>query len=144
MDRTALFYSRPSYSHGGGSLPVFSGSRRQRGGNIFGALRSFFMPVISALGKKVAKQGAKQAVGLAKDVVKDAFMFKNVNDSVLKHGKKRALDLSRFAADEGLNSLERMIGSGKRRRRQSLGKRKRRTKKSKPRRKRRRTVKSLF
>ena len=102
------------------------------------------MPVISALGKKVAKQGAKQAVGLAKDVVKDAFMFKNVNDSVLKHGKKRALDLSRFAADEGLNSLERMIGSGKRRRRQSLGKRKRRTKKSKPRRKRRRTVKSLF
>ena len=146
MDRTAVFYSSPSYSHGG-SMPIFSGSRRQRGGSIFGALKRFFMPVITALGKKVARQGAKQAVGLAKDVVKDAFMFRNVPDSLKTHGKKRALSLGRYAADEGLNTLESMIGSGgrrKKRRKQGLGKRKRSTKKSKPRKKRRRTAKPLF
>ena len=111
MDRTAAFYSTPSYIHGGG-LPIYSGARRQRGGSIFGALKRFFLPVVSAFGKKIAKQGAQQAVGLAKDVVKDAFMFRNVHDSVLKHGKKRALDMTRFAADEGLSTLESMIGSG--------------------------------
>lgn len=155
MDHTAIFYSSPSYIRGGG-LPIYSGSRRQRGGSIFGALKRFFMPVITAFGKKVARQGAKQAVGLAKDVVSDAFMFRNVPDSVIKHGKKRALNLTRYAADEGLNSLENMIGSGppakrRRRRKQSLGKRKTITKKRKqrksqrkPQRKRRRTAKALF
>ena len=146
MDRTAAFYSSPSYSHGG-SMPIFSGSRRQRGGSIFGALKRFFLPVITAIGKKVARHGAQQAVGLAKDVVKDALMSKNVPDSLKRHGKKRALDFTRYAADEGLNSLERMIGSGsrrKKRRKHSLGKRKRSTKKSKSRKKRRRTVKALF
>ena len=121
MDRTAFFYSAPTYAHGAGGMPIFSGSRRQRGRSIFGALQRFFMPIIKGVGQKVAKQGAKQAVGLAKDVVADAFMFRNINDSVQRHGKRRALDLTRYAADEGLNSLERMIGSGK----QSLGKRKR-------------------
>lgn len=166
MDRAAVFYSAPSYYHygAGGAMPVFSGSRRQRGGSIFGALKSFFAPILGGIGRKVMKRGAQEAVGLAKDVVKDAFMFKNVNDSVIRNGKKRALDLTRYAADEGLNSLEQMIGSGKRRRktqrrtaqrrttqrrrtqpRKNLRKRKSRPKKTKSRpKKRRRTVKSLF
>ena len=156
MDRTTAFYSNPSYIHGG-SLPIFSGSRRQRGGSIFGALKRFFMPIVTAFGKKIVRQGAKQAVGLAKDVVQDAMMSKNIPDSLKRHGKKRALDLTRYAAVEGLDSLEKMIGSGtrrKKRRRQSLGKRKRSTKKSQPRKrqprksqprkKRRRTTKALF
>lgn len=144
MDRTANFYASPSYSHGGG-IPIYSGSRRQRGGSIFGALRNMFMPVISALGKKIAKRGAKSAIGLASDVVNDAFAFKNIPDSLAKHGKKRALNLTRYAADEGLNSLQQMIGSGrKRRRRQSLRKRKSSTKRRKPRKKARRTAKPLF
>lgn len=146
MDRTAALYSRPFY---GGGMPVFSGSRRQKGGSIFGALQRFFMPVVKAFGRKIVKHGAQQAVGLAKDVVKDAFLTGNVKDSVRKHGKKRALDLTRYVADEGLSTLQNMIGSGRRRRRrrqQSLRKRKRSSKrsKSKPAKKRRRTVKSLF
>ena len=38
MDHTAAFYSRPSYV--GGAGPIFSGARRQRGGSVFGALKS--------------------------------------------------------------------------------------------------------
>ena len=164
MDRTATFYSGPSYLHGAG-MPVFSGSRRQRGGSIFGAIKNFFLPILKGFGKKVVKRGASEAVGLAKDVVKDAFMFKNVNDSVKQHGKKRALGLTKYAAQEGLDTLEKMIGSGRKRRRvhhsrkrrkvrrsrkrlntQSLRKRRRSTKRSKPRKKQRRhrTTKSLF
>ena len=142
MDHTAAFYSRPFY--GAGGVPVFSGSRRQKGGSIFGAFQRFFIPIAKAFGKKIAKRGAQQAVGLAKDVVKDAFLSRNVSNSALKHGKKRALDLTRYAADEGLSTLENMIGSGDPQ--QSLRKRKRSTKRaqSKPAKKRRRTVKSLF
>ena len=144
MDRTATFYSSPSYRFGSG-IPIFSGARRQRGGSVFGSIKTVLQPVITALGRKIAKQGAKSAVGLARDVAMDALAFKNINDSVLKHGKKRALALTRFATDEGLNDLEKMIGSGRKRRRQSSGKRKRQVKKkSKPRRKSRCTKKALF
>ena len=153
MDRTAAFYAGPSYRYGGGTMPVFSGSRRQRGGSIFGALKRFFMPIITGFGKKIAKRGASEAIGLAGDVAKDAFLSKNVKESLKTNAKRRALDFGKFAADEGLQSLQSMIGSGKRRRRtrhksRRLNSRKRKIgskKKSKPRKKRRRaTVKALF
>ena len=112
MDNTAAFYSCPSYAHIGGNVPIFSGARRQRGGSIFGAIKRFFLPVISAFGKKIARQGAKQAIGLAKDVAKDAFMMKNIPDSLKEHGKKRALNLGRYAADEGLTELQKLVGAG--------------------------------
>lgn len=149
MDRTANFYSGPSYIYGAG-LPIYSGARRQRGGSIFGAIGRFIMPVLKSLGKKIMRKGASEAVGLAKDVVGDAFLGRNIKDSVVKHGKKRALDVGRFTADAGLNQLQQMIGSGRgrtrRRRRQGLGKRKRSVKKSKsrPRKKRRRANKPIF
>ena len=154
MDRTATFYSGPSYRYGGGAMPVFSGSRRQRGGSIFGALKRLFMPVITSLGKKIAKRGASEAVGLAGDVVKDAFLFKNVGESLKSNAKRRALDLGKYSADEGLDAMRNMIGSGKRRRkaraksrRSSLRKRKigAKKRKSKPRKKQRRVrSKALF
>ena len=149
MDRTATFYASPSYVHrGAGVMPVFSGARRQRGGSIFGALKNFFMPVIKGIGKSLAKRGTQEAIGLAKDVVGDAFLFKDVGQSIKERGKKRALNFSKYAADTGLDALENMIGSGKRRRRRTnnLRKRKRSTKRTKtrPKKKRRRVTKSLF
>ena len=39
MDSTRDFYSKPSYV-GGASFPVYSGSRRQVGGRIFGSSSS--------------------------------------------------------------------------------------------------------
>ena len=149
MDRTAAFYSAPSYRYGGGAMPVFSGSRRQRGGSIFGAFKRLFLPFITSFGKRLAKKGAQEAVGLAGDVVKDAFMFKDVKQSLANNAKKRAFDFGKYAAEEGLAGVQSMVGSGKRRRksraRTNLRKRKLSTKrrKSKPR-KRRRTVKTLF
>ena len=154
MDRTANFYSGPSYRYGGGAMPVFSGSRRQRGGSIFGALKRLFWPVITSLGKKIAKRGASEAVGLAGDVVKDAFLSKDVGESLKSNAKRRALDLGKYSADQGLDAMRNMIGSGKRRRktrtkRQRPVLRKRKTtakrRKSKPRKKQRRvTAKPLF
>ena len=136
-------------------MPVFSGSRRQRGGSIFGSIKNFIMPIAKALGRKLVKRGANEAIGLAGDVVKDAFLFKNVNDSIVNNAKRRALDLGKFAADEGLDTLQNMIGSGKSRRRRrksrrSYSRKRKVSKKSRPKKKkrlqrrRRATVKSLF
>ena len=100
----------------------------------------------------MAKKGTQQAVGLAGDVVKDAFMFKDIKQSLANNGKKRAFDFGKYAAEEGLAGLQNMIGSGKRRRksrrrpRTNLRKRKPSVKrrKSKPRKRRRTVNKALF
>ena len=101
MDQTALFYSRPS--HGAG-FPVFMGSRRQRGGGIFGSLKNFFLPVAKKVGRSLFSQG----VGLAKDVMQDALEGKNIKSSFLDRGKSRAINL-------GKSALESMVGKGSRR-----------------------------
>ena len=51
MDDTLAFYSRPSTEYRGGGFPVFAGSRRQRGGGIFGSLKRFFLPIAKNVGK---------------------------------------------------------------------------------------------
>ena len=117
MDRTAAYYSSPTYKFGAGYMPVFSGSRRQKGGSIFGAMKNLFMPVLNALGKKIVKRGAHEAIGLAKDVALNKINPFAGDLNMADEVRKRAVDVGRFAAAEGLDSLEKMIGSGRRHRR---------------------------
>ena len=147
MDRTAAFYSGPSFRFGGG-FPIYSGARRQRGGTIFGAIKRLAMPAIKSLGKKVLRKGATEAIGLTRNVIGDAIAGKNVRSSVQDRAAKRLRSVAKYSADEGLDALENMIGSGKRRRRRrrrgprkSL--RKRKTRKA-GRRKKRGAGKALF
>jgi len=100
MDRTAHFYSQPTYVRGG-SLPIYSGSRRQRGGNVLGALKSFFMPILG----KAARRGVGSALGLAKDVAIDAFSGKNIPNSLKTRGIKRA---KQFGIDTIKDVVEQM------------------------------------
>ena len=78
MDYTANFYSQPSY-RGGASFPVFSGSRRQRGGGIFGSLGKMFLPIAKRVGKKLLREG----VGLARDVAQDVMSGKDIKESLI-------------------------------------------------------------
>lgn len=110
MDHTAAFYSRPS-SHVGGGFNVFAGSRRQRGGGIFGTLKNFFLPVAKNIGKSLFSHG----VGLAKDVARDAMEGKSIKDSLMNRGKSRALDFGKSAVREGVGTLSNMVGKGGRR-----------------------------
>ena len=136
MDKTADFYSRPSYDYRGGGFPVFVGSRRQKGGSAFGSLKRFFMPVAKKIGKSLLNQG----IGLAQDVVQDANSGRSFKESLKRRGKARAISFGKASARHGLNTLSEMIGEGKRRR--VSRKRKRRTKSSKrrPKKKRRTTT----
>lgn len=105
MDRTANFYSQPTYVQRGG-LPIYSGSRRQRGGNVLGALKNFFMPILGS----AAKRGLKSAVGLAKDVVTDAFAGKNIGQSFKNRGITRA---KRLGMDTFNDVVQRVQGRPK-------------------------------
>ena len=100
MDRTASFYAQPSYARGGG-LPIFSGSRRQRGGNVLGALKSFFMPLFG----KVAKRGVGSAVNLAKNVALDAFSGKNIQQSLKSRGLKQAKQFGMDILNDTVNHI---------------------------------------
>ena len=138
MDSTANFYSRPSYVFRGAGLPIYSGSRRQRGGSIFGALKKFALP----LRKSLLKKGAKQALGLVADIAGDVMRGQNLKSSLIQHGKSRAKNFGKDALAEGIQSISGMIGKGGS---YALRKRKRRSKSSRRRpKKKRRTSKSLF
>lgn len=100
MDRTAHFYAQPSYARGGG-LPIFSGSRRQRGGNVLGAIKSFFMPILG----KVARRGVNSAVNLAKNVALDAFSGKNIGQSLKSRGLKQAKQFGLDFVNDTLNNI---------------------------------------
>lgn len=109
MDRTAAFYSAPSYHfRGAGGFPVFSGSRRQRGGGILGALAKMVMPVL----KNVGKAALGQAVGFAGDVANDVMSGQNFGQSLRRRGKKRLMNTAR----SGLSAvMQGSTPSGKRR-----------------------------
>ena len=133
MDRTADFYSRPSYDFRGSGFNVFTGSRRQRGGAIFGSIKSAFMPIAKNLGKVALASG----IGLAQDLIRDRLRGKNLKDSIMEHGKSRALDFAKTAASaaakEGLlGKLAGMFGKGSRKTRRKRLQRKTVAKKSKP------------
>ena len=98
MDYTASFYSKPSYIGGG---VVFSGARRQKGGNILGSLKTIVLPVLKTVGRKFGQIASKQALGLASGVVADALDGKNVKQSLISRGKRTLLD----TANEGLSSI---------------------------------------
>lgn len=110
MDRTAAFYSQPSYHFRGGAFPVFSGSRRMRGGGILGALKQIIVPTLTNVGKNVGRAALKQAVGFANDVVNDTLQGRNLRQSVKRRGKQRALHVARTAKKQGLNVVRKAIG----------------------------------
>ena len=114
MDRTAAFYSRPSYQSGSG-FPVFSGSRRQRGGGILGSIAKSVLPALKSAGKAVGKRAMRQAVGFASDVAGDVLAGKNIAQSLKSRGKSRMLDIARTAGQEGIKAMQSVLpGSRKR------------------------------
>ena len=94
MDRTTNFYSQPSYARGG-AMPIYSGSRRQRGGGILGALKNTLLPILF-------KSGAKNAFGLAKEVVGDVVRGGNVKESLKRRGINRAINFGKEVFDSTL------------------------------------------
>ena len=109
MDRTAAFYSQPSYHFRGGAFPVFSGSRRMRGGGILGALKQIIVPTLANVGKSVGRAALKQAVGFAGDVVNDTLSGRNFAKSVKRRGKQRALSVARTATSQGINAVRNAV-----------------------------------
>ena len=96
MDRTAAFYSQPTYvQRGGGALPIYAGSRRQRGGSLLGALKSLAMPFVNTIKQNAIRHAKQQAFGLAKDMAFDAFRGRNLGDSLKRHGIRRAKQLGK-------------------------------------------------
>lgn len=106
MDRTASFYSRPSYY--GAGFPVFAGSRRMRGGSILGALRGIVTPLL----KNVGKNALKQAVGFASDVADDVISGRNFKESLKSHGKRRAINFGKSAASTAITGMNNAVSGG--------------------------------
>ena len=105
MDRTAAFYSQPTYVQRGAGLPIYSGSRRQRGGSILGALKGFIMPLLGGIKNKAVQRAKSEAWGLAKDVALDAFTGKNIKQSLKTRGLQHVKRLGKGVATDALASV---------------------------------------
>ena len=103
MDRTAAFYSQPSY--GGGGFHVFVGSRRQRGGGIFGALARIALPFAKRVGSSLLKKGARHAMSLAQNVASDVAAGKSIGESLKSQGKSQLKQFGQSALKTGMKEL---------------------------------------
>lgn len=107
MDSTTSFYSQPSYYHmrGAGGMPVFSGSRRMRGGGILGALKSLVLPTLKTIGKKVGKKVLSEGVNFATALATDKLLGRDMEKSAKARGRMAAAKVLTTARDEGLRAL---------------------------------------
>ena len=119
MDRTAAFYASPSYAQRGG-IPIFSGSRRQRGGSILGAIKNFFMPLLPGIRNYAVNKAKSTALGLTKGIMSDVVQGKNIGQSIRRHGIAAAKSLGKNALNDTLGII-----SGSRTQANRVGKRKR-------------------
>ena len=95
------FYGAPSYMSGG--FTTYSGVRRQRGGNILGALGKLIVPagrtalkgimdVAKSQGvRRLAQKGVEQAVAVGTSVALDALQGRNVGESIKQRSREAAL-----------------------------------------------------
>ena len=113
MDPTARFYSQPSYV--GAGFPVFSGSRRQRGGGIFGSLAKMVLPVLKSVGSSVLRTAGRQAVGLARDVAESALSgqgLTGVRQTLQRQGLKRLGNVGRSALRSAMSGVSTVASDG--------------------------------
>ena len=110
MDPTARFYSQPSYVGGGAGFPIFSGSRRQRGGGIFGSLAKMVLPVLKNVGSSILRTAGKEAIGLAHDVAESALSgegMRGVKRTLRQQGLKRLRTVGQNALRTAMSSPSR-------------------------------------
>ena len=107
-DPTAHFYSQPSYI--GAGFPVFSGSRRQRGGNILGSLSKLILPALKAAGRAFLHRGSREAIGLAGDAGIAALSGRGkagVMQTLRNRGLKRLSNAGKAAFGSAYNTYHR-------------------------------------
>ena len=100
MNRTQQFYAHPSYV--GGNFPVYSGSRRQRGGSVFGSALRNILPDKSTVGKAVGQQ----LLGYVSDVARDVMQGQSIGDAMKERAKERAAS----ALSKGVKQISHMAG----------------------------------
>ena len=106
VDPTALFYSQPSYT--GAGFPVFSGSRRQRGGNIFGSLAKMVLPALKTAGKTFLRRAGREAIGFAGDLAGSALSgrgLSGVKQTLQRQGLKRLSNVGKAALSSALDGF---------------------------------------
>ena len=106
-DPTALFYSEPSYV--GAGFPVFSGGRRQRGGNILGSSAKMVLPTLKSAGNAFLNRAEREAFGLAGDLGMAALSgrgLKGVRQTLQQQGLKRLTNAGKVALGTALNTLQ--------------------------------------
>ena len=100
---------------------MYSGSRRQRGGGILGALARIAMPMAKRLGTSVLRTAKKEGLRLGANVVSDLAQGRSIKDSLVDHGKTAARNISQKTLANVANTVA-GNNNGRKRRRKSVTK----------------------
>lgn len=107
------YYTRQA---GGGGLPVFVGSRYQRGGGLGSILGNIGKRVLPFLMKGVKALG-KEALRTGVNVASDALEGKNISESIRERAAE-SRDILKSKAARKLREFGDQVGSGRKRRRE--------------------------
>lgn len=118
-----------SGQHGGGALPVYSGNRRQVGGNIFSTVARFALPLLHRMLpflKQLGKRAGKAALNVGTGMATDLFTGNAKQIPELFKNRSRN-EVDDIAKDYLGRPIFQQSGSGKRKRRRgSIMKKKKR------------------
>jgi hypothetical protein len=124
----AAYYAKSQFGHG--ILPAYGGVARQKGhglGSLIGGLLRSAVPLISTIGRKVAKTAGSALLSTGAGVLSDVIAGKNFKTSVKSRAKQagqQALKRASTSAQGYINGLAAPPPA----KRRSTGKRARRTK----------------
>lgn len=114
----------------GGSFTIYSGARRQRGGGIFGSMRSYLAPVArkafsgvksfarNKTVQKIAKQAAQKGAEVLTSATVDALQGRDFGESIKSRIKQTALNTltgQSYAAPETPQRVETKLKQSRKR-----------------------------
>lgn len=105
------YYRKTQY--GNGALPAYRGGPRQKGsslGSFLGGLFKSAVPLLSTMGKSVAKTAGKALLSTGTDVLSDVLSGKNIGRSIKNRSKATGQQLLKRAATTAQGYLSTAVG----------------------------------
>jgi hypothetical protein len=127
----AAYYAKSQFG-GGGVQPAFGGVARQRGhgfGSLIGGLLRSAVPLLSSIGKKVAKTAGTALLSTGAGVLSDLIGGKSLKSSVSHRARNTGQNLLKRAANSTQGYINKMTSAPPAKRRATVKRTRRTTKK---------------
>ena len=108
----AAYYSKSQFGHG--IMPAYGGQARQKGhgfGSLIGGLLRSAVPLLSSIGRKVAKTAGSALLSTGAGVLSDVMAGKNLKKSVVSRARSTGQQVLKRASTSAQGYINRQSGA---------------------------------